>query len=71
MFRSSTIVRELVRTLTQSHSAQHTTYTPLSPILHSTQHTRQSQDMLPHHHITYRDKIYRAIEKDGRDLKLL
>jgi hypothetical protein len=27
-------------------------------ILHSTQHTRHSQEMLPHHHITYKDKIY-------------
>jgi hypothetical protein len=24
-------------------------------ILHSTQHTRHSQDMLPHHHITYKN----------------
>jgi hypothetical protein len=34
----------------------HTNIAPsLSLILHSTQPTRHSQDMLPHHHITYKD----------------
>jgi hypothetical protein len=44
MFLSSTIVRELVLSLAK-----------VSLILHNTQHTRHSQDMLPHHHITYKD----------------
>jgi hypothetical protein len=46
MFRCSTILRELVWSLAKV------------TILHSTQHTRHSQDMLPQHHISYKDKIY-------------
>jgi hypothetical protein len=56
MFRSSTIFRELVLSLAKimsKHLCPNNPYTSL--ILHSTQHTRHSQDMLPHHHITYKD----------------
>jgi hypothetical protein len=31
-------------------------------VVHSTQHTRHSHDMLPHHHLTYKDTIYRVFK---------
>jgi hypothetical protein len=58
MFRSTTIIRELVLSLAKvllEHLCPYRLCGGVQCAVYGTQHTRPSQDMLPHHHITYKN----------------